>query len=287
MIKKGFDSKVGAMTDMKKMNLKKIAFTFLTALLLMTCFASPSLAAKYKNEWVEKSDGYYYYYNAKGKKLKDGKKKIGKKYYYFDSKGRQLVGWRKINGKYYRFGMGVGKKGYMLKNQYVDRLWLDKKGRANVSSSLSKRTAEVLCNYTLWGDTITKPTWNGTQKLNAIAAAIKKFSYVADTVPGFGTGWDVTLAEDCYNRYASGYYHYECERYAIAFAYLAKAVGLKQVQIHIGGSLHGWVKISGNSYDPTRYAVKGGDTLTITSDDFASNPYYADNLTVYLYSVNN
>ena len=273
------------MTESKRI-WKKALLTVLTMMLLTAFFAFPASAAT-KNKWVLKSDGYYYYYNAKGKKLKNGKKKIGKKYYYFDSKGRQLVGWRKINGKYYRFGMGVGKKGYMLKNQYVDRLYLDKKGRANVSSSLSRRTAEVLCNYTLWGDRITKPTWNGTQKLNAIAAAIKKFSYVADTVPGFGTGWDVTLAEDCYARYASGYYHYECERYAIAFAYLAKAVGLKQVQIHIGGSLHGWVKINGNSYDPTRYAVKGGNTLAITSDDFETNDYYADNLTVYLYSVNN
>ena len=242
----------------------------------------PASAAQKKNTWVL-DNGYYYYYNAKGKKA-TGLTKIGKKYYYFNKKGKQLVGWRKIDDSIYRFCMGTGEKGYMLKNQWVDRVKLDKKGKAVVKTKLAKRTAEVLVNYTLWGDKITKPTWDGNKKLTAIADAIAKFSYKADSEPGFKKDWHVTLAEDCYKRYLNKYQYFECQRYAVAFAYLAKAVGLTKVEIHVGGDNHGWVMVNGVKYDPTRYAKYKGNSLQITESDIAKYNVYKDLKTYKLYS---
>ena len=253
-------------------------------LAILFCFPAPAASKKIKNKWKLKSNGYYYYYNSKGEKAK-GLTKIGKKYYFFDERGHQLVGWRKIKGNYYRFGMSPGKKGYMLKNRMVDRLWLDKKGRADVSTSLAKRTAKVLVNYTLWGDKITKPTWDGEKKIKALAKAIYKFTYKGEDWSDFSNGWDVVMAEDCYARYVNGYYHYECDCYAVAFAYLAKAVGLKKVEIHVGGSYHAWVRVNGKAYDPGRYAARSyKGRLEISEEDFATNSFYQDNLTVCLYS---
>ena len=267
-------------------HLKRILLTAGIGMLLMLLLAVPALAAskKTKNKWKLKSNDYYYYYNSKGEKAK-GLTKIGKKYYYFDERGHQLVGWRKIKGKYYRFGMTPGKKGYMLKNQMVDRLRLDRKGRADVSAPMSKRLAKVLVNYTLWADKITKPTWDGAKKLKAIAKEIYRFTYKGEDWDNFSDGWDIIMAEDCYARYVSRYFHYECDRYAVAFAYLCKAAGLRQVEIHVGGSLHAWVKVSGKAYDPNRYAARSyKGKLEISEEDFATNSFYQDNLTVRLYS---
>ena len=265
--------------------LRKAAILVTICLMAVSFLALSVSAAEKKNTWELKND-YYYYYNSKGKKA-TGLTKIGGKYYYFDKKGRQLVGWRKIKKSIYRFGMGNAEKGYMLKNQWVDRVKLGKNGKAVVSTKLAKRTAEILVNYTLWGDKITKPTWEGSKKLNACAKAIAKFSYKADSAMGYANGWHVAMAEDCYKRYINKYQYFECQRYAVAFAYLCKAVGLKQVEIHIGGDEHGWVKVNGVSYDPTRYAKYGGDnSLEITDSDREKYDVYKDLKTYKLYSVN-
>ena len=259
---------------------KKCLVVFLLGLLMSLMIAGPASAAKKKNVWVLK-DGYWYYYNKKGKKL-TGFRKIGKKKYYFDNTGKQRVGWRYINGNYYRFNMGGGKKGYMLKNRTINRLYVDSNGKALLRTDLESRIARVMYYYTLWGDQITKPTWSAVEKRNAVIKAIAKFSYKAEDVPGFDTGWDVTLAEECYARYASGYNYYECERFAVAFAYLCKAVGLTGVVIHIGGELHGWVTAQGGNYDPTRYVTQGPDKFVLTSAMIAASSYYRSDLSVKL-----
>ena len=249
-------------------------------LLITVMFSMPAMAAK-KNTWVKK-DGYWYYYNSKKKKVK-GFKKIGKRKYYFDSQGRQRVGWRKINGAYYRFNMGGGKKGYMLKNKTLNRLTIGSNGKAIIRTQLESRIAEVLVSYTYWGDQITKPTWSADQKVTAIIKEIaSKFTYKAEDVPGFDTGWDVTLAEQCYSRYYNNYPYYECERFAIAFAYLCKAVGLNGVTIHIGGELHGWVTAGGKNYDPTRYVTQGPEKFYLTDEMRAASSYYTSDLEVRL-----
>ena len=252
----------------------------LLGLMMALMIAGPASAAKKKKVWVKKN-GYWYYYNAKGKKL-TGFKKIGKKKYYFDNTGRQLVGWRYINGNYYRFNMGGGKKGYMLKNRYVNRVLLGKNGKAVFRTQLEGRIARILTLYTLWGDQITKPTWSAVEKRNAVIKAIGKFAYKAEDVPGFADGWDVTLAEECYARYASGYNYYECERFAVAFAYLCKAVGLTGVTIHIGGELHGWVTAQGGNYDPTFYVTRGADYFVLTNETIAAKSIYRSDRSVKL-----
>ena len=66
----------------------------LTVLLVFLLLPVRSHAAVYKDKWVNKKDRYYYY-DARGQRLK-GIRKIGKHTYYLDSKGVQHTGWRKI-----------------------------------------------------------------------------------------------------------------------------------------------------------------------------------------------
>ena len=50
-------------------------------------------AAPKINQWVNKGR-YRYYYNQKGKKVKNKVKQIGKFRYSFDKKGRMQTGWQ-------------------------------------------------------------------------------------------------------------------------------------------------------------------------------------------------
>ena len=55
-------------------------------------------AAPKTNQWVNKG-GYRYYYNQKGKKVKNKVKQIGKFRYSFDKKGRMQTGWQIFGSK--------------------------------------------------------------------------------------------------------------------------------------------------------------------------------------------
>lgn len=55
-------------------------------------------AAPKTNQWVNKG-GYRYYYNQKGKKVKNKVKQIGNFRYSFDKKGRMQTGWQIFGSK--------------------------------------------------------------------------------------------------------------------------------------------------------------------------------------------
>ena len=84
-----------------------------------------SNAAK-KNAFVTKK-GYRYYYDEKGKKVKNKMTEIGGSTYFFDKKGIMIKGWVKKNKKYYYFDRKTGK---MKKNVKVDGVQLKKDGTA-------------------------------------------------------------------------------------------------------------------------------------------------------------
>lgn len=98
--------------------MKKISlFVFIIIALLCSC------GEKHYNEWVEKN-GNKYYYNEQGQK-QTGWLKDGSSWYYLDS----------TSGK-------------MLKNQWVDRYYLDEQGRmlTNISKEIDGKTYEFDIN---------------------------------------------------------------------------------------------------------------------------------------------
>ena len=201
-----------------------------------------------KNVWVVKK-GYYYYKGAKGKNV-TGVKKINGNYYLFDSKGRQRTGWRKIKGKYYFFNIAGGEEGYRLSSTKVNGLKLNKKGAAVLKTANQKLKAQTLYQYATWVDSFIKPTMTNKQKLNACLKQLKKgkFRSESDTIVK-KANWDVVCASEFYNRRKTKIGS-NCYRYAAAFAYMANAMGYKDVQVcAIYG--HGWARINGNNYDIT------------------------------------
>ncbi len=228
---------------------------FLLLLAVLTLFCSGQAFAAKKNKWVKKN-GYWYYYNSEGKKSK-GLTVIGKKTYYFDDTGKQRVGWRKIGDTYYKFRQ-KGKTGaYMYTSIKQEGITLGKRGRAKLTTLKKKRKAKLLAGYALWADTFFKTSMTKKQKLNAILKQLKKFEYRADS-PKIDrkVSWDISLAELAYAKYASGVKTtYECYQYAVAYAYLADAVGFTDVYLQ-GHPEHAWVEIGGVLYDPTYYFTR-------------------------------
>lgn len=65
-------------------------------------------AAPKINQWVNKGR-YRYYYNQKGKKVKNKVKQIGKFRYSFDKKGRMQTGWQIFGSKKAYFSKKSGR----------------------------------------------------------------------------------------------------------------------------------------------------------------------------------
>ena len=65
-------------------------------------------AAPKTNQWVNKGR-YRYYYNQKGKKVKNKVKQIGKFRYSFDKKGRMQTGWQIFGSKKAYFSKKSGR----------------------------------------------------------------------------------------------------------------------------------------------------------------------------------
>ena len=264
------------MIDTIHRKLLKRPGVFLILLLLLLLFSSacPVSAAKTKKpKWVKKQ-GYWYYYDSKGKKF-TGIRKINGKSYYFDSQGRQRSGWRIVNGSYYFFIKSVKGKAYMVKNATVNFVRLGKNGKAVLSNDIQARRAEMLAGYQYWADQIVKPDYTKSQRRNACIRAIAQFAYEAEDAPAYSGTWDLTLAEQVYYRYLYGPRTLECERYAVGFSYLCNAAGLKSVSICIGTDLHGWTLLEGVAYDPTRYVTRGNGFFPITTANLNSFGYYA------------
>ena len=246
----------------KKRNML-IRMTGLFVLLFVLTAAQPALAAKksaadaetgetVKTEetvqlvrgvnrgWV-KRDGCFYYYNKKGKSV-TGVKKIRGKYYYFDSNGIQRTGWRRVGKKVYYFQIENGKKGYQLFSQRVNGVRLKKNGAAKVTKAVRDKV-DLLLRYQLLADQLEAyPREDKHSKL------VRAFKYARDTVyqevsvPSSGN-WDQYGARRFLeSRFA------ECIISACGFAYLANAIGYKDVTVR--QYIHGHCEINRRIYDP-------------------------------------
>ena len=249
------NKKINSVSSLFKKNIKIVLLMGLMVLCsVMPAYAADTAAAQ-KNVWVE-NKGYYYYKGANGKNV-TGVKKIAGNYYMFDSKGRQRTGWRKIKKKYYFFNIAGGEEGYRLSSTKVNGLKLNEKGAAVLKTANQKLKAQTLYQYATWVDTFIKPTMTDKQKLNACLKQLKKYGYKSegDEITK-KANWDVVCASEFYARRKQPNKTANCYRFASAFAYMANAIGFKNVQV-CAATRHGWVKIDGNVYDLT-YTIRFG-----------------------------
>ncbi|WP_373215514.1 transglutaminase domain-containing protein [Ruminococcus sp. 5_1_39BFAA] len=225
---------------------------FLLCTLLLLSVPVQAAGKKLTNQWVTKK-GNVYFYNNKGKKV-TGLQKIGKYQYYFDSKGVQRSGWRKIKNNYYFFQIKSGRKAYMVKSKTINGIKLDAKGRADKKgSNLRKLKLMVEANNIV--QKITKPTMTQTEKLKKCFDYTKTaYGYTSWRAFSNKSGWELDFAEDMFYKNRG-----DCVSYGCAFAFLANAVGAKNVYCVSSGG-HGWAEIQGKVYDPDWALVSKVDT---------------------------
>lgn len=205
------------------------------------------------NIWKIKK-GRHYYYNAQGKKV-TGKVKIGSRYYYFDKNGVQRYGWQKIKGNYYFFRISAGTTGaYMVTSATVNGIHLDSSGRASKSGT-NARKLNLMVTANKIVEKICKP---GMKKWDRLRTS---FNYVKKHYPYYTwrqfrntSDWEKDFAEDMFVRGRG-----DCISYAAAFAYMANAVGMKNVYVICSGG-HGWAEIGGKVYDPDWALVSNVDS---------------------------
>ena len=234
---------------MSKFRIIKKAYSILLLLVALLLIPSVSTqAASAKNTWKEK-DGYFYYWDKNGK-MATGFKKIGKEYYLFDSKGRQQTGWRKTGSIYRFFNTYNGKKGKMIRSKVINGIQLTSGGRAVVTNGNSKKLA-LMVSYRILADQLTIPSQSVLEKKRICYDYIKTFpEHPISSSYLYTDDWDVRYAE-----YAINNRNGDCYGRACAFAYLANAVGVREVKCinsrNSGNDGHGWTEINGKIYDPS------------------------------------
>ncbi len=222
------------------------------------------------------------YFGSNGVRV-TGLKKIGKNYYYFNKKGIMQRGWQTFKaGKSYFGAKGVrvtGLKKIGRNRYYFNRKGILQKGTVKVKSTIyylnekgalqaSKKNGkyyhangramdglqsqdfETLQTAKSIAARITTPQMTGEQKLKACFDWVIAKPYVTYRVFGNFAGWPAVYANDHFLRGGGN-----CHADAAAFAYLAKAVGYKNIYVCVdsdggGGSGHGWAEINGLVYDP-------------------------------------
>ena len=228
-------------TGKRKKHLLTAFFILLMGLMLSGSLHASAASEKVRHadEWVEKN-GYWYYYNSLGKKLK-GMQKIGRKTYLFDKKGRQQVGWQKVGKHYYYFQIKNGRKATMVKNKTVNHVELKKNGRAIVTSS-TRMNVLLRCSQIV--ESHTKPTWSKAQKMRTIWNWMQNnVGYWNVKYNHFG-GWGLYYAAHTFSNNGGS-----CEGLGCLWAFLANACGASNCQCVASGG-HGWAEVEGLVYDP-------------------------------------
>jgi hypothetical protein len=212
-------------------------------------------AKKHKNEWVE-SKGRYYYFNEKGKKLK-GLQTVGEKTYYFDEKGRQRTGWVQVGDDYYFFYLKNKTKGYMVTGKTVNGIKIKKNGIAKVTEKNAEKLRLLAAANELVFEN-TKSTMKKSEKLKAMYTGLAEGNLIIYKNLGHfkksETNWQEVYAASLFDK---GYG--DCYTAACSFAYIAAALGYKEVYAQSSGG-HGWCKINGKYYDPN-WAWWGTDDI--------------------------
>lgn len=214
---------------------------------------------------MHKIDGKYYYFTAKGY-MKTGWLKYNNKKYYFGTDGVRCSGVKKISGKYYFFGKkGVlitrtvksGNTTYYCTEKGILEAW--KKGSNVYYPSGKKMSYTNAYNYeTLQRakqvvKSVTSSSMSRSQKFEKCFQWVM-YNHYYDTRREFlnQKAWPALYANDYLIPSGRGG---DCFSDACAFAYLAKALGYKNIYVCVDttatdGSGHCWAEIGGLVYDP-------------------------------------
>lgn len=252
---------------------QRLTLTLFAVLFCAFLLALPTQAAKRRNTWVTAKSQKVFYYGGKGKKV-TGLRKISGKYYYFGKDGAQRTGWRKIKNNYYFFNIASKKKGYMVTSKTVNGIRLDRNGKASqTAESLRKLKIMTAANQIV--EQITTPKMTKEQKLKkCFDYTIQSYGYQTWRAFSPASGWELAYAEDMFFRGRGN-----CFSYASAFAFLANAVGYKNVLVISSGG-HGWAEIGGKVYDPDWTFVSQVDSYFGMSYDLSGvngRPNYRPN----------
>ena len=205
-----------------------------------------------------------YYYNGK---LAQGGINVNGNTLYFD-KGRIRSGYQTIDGKTYYYGpdgqirkngiVGNSSDGYCYadKNGVIDFSyrgavtsngvdWIVEDGKAYKVSDSDDRTLFRAMKLVA---KVTNSSMSKSQKLRACFDYLQNnddYIEMNPRIPDYtGMDWMIVYANDIFVDERGN-----CLSYAAAFAYMAKAIGYKNVYgCNSGG--HGWAEIEGRIYDP-------------------------------------
>ena len=241
---------------MKKKNCAKgliLAFCLFFGIMLAgTQTAQPVKAAVKKTTTVTKAkkpvNGWYTFPSGRKRYYKNGKyltglKKVRNKTYLFSKRGVMLTGTQKIKNKVYY----LNDKGVLQVKKLGNRYFYangKKMSDVDAQDFATLQTAKEIVAQ------ITNSSMTSAQKLKVCFDwVIKKPYWTWRTFSNF-SGWPAVYAMDHFQRGRGN-----CMSDAAAFAYLAKAVGYKQVYVCVdstgrNGSGHAWTEIGGLAYDP-------------------------------------
>ena len=222
-----------------------------------------------KGRWVKK-DGYYYYYFDKKKKAV-GYVTINGKNYLFDSEGRQMTGWRQVGKNVRYFRIKNGAKGNMISGKRVNGIQLDKNGAAKSNADVKLKISLVL-RYQKLADRLVKPALSQEKKLLKVFMYARGRSFRVTGNPPHTRHWDQEQALDFIQLGSV-----DCVMAACGFAYLANAIGYKNIIVRLYG--HGHCEIGDLCYDPTcarnlplsQYHLYYGRKKSEVSDLWTSN----------------
>jgi len=232
----------------------------------------------------QKDSGKLYYFNSSGKRYeKTGFRTISGKKYYFGKDHSAALGYTKIKKKYYLFSKkGVlaekdktvdGIKYYIAENDTVEAY---KSGGAYYHSSGQKMSKIDAYDFDTYQTArkiaadITTPKMSKAAKLKTVFTWVMKKSYITKRKFTTRPGWIPLYANDHFHGKGS-----TCQGDAAAFAYLAKAVGYKNVYVCMDSSNpggHAWTEIDGKAYDPLfaqnrgfykHYAIEYGNVFRL------------------------
>lgn len=236
-----------------------------------------------QNGWVVKDSIINYYEDGV---LATGFTTINGKKYLFTGKGKQLLGWQNVDGNYYYFSARGKSKGYMRTSKVVNGVRLGKSGKAVLNTS-TLAEAKVLCRaqkfierYAPLGDSKAKrleKSWK-----NLIKHAYRSY-YIARGLATFHTQHRA-FANDLFINHKG-----DCNSATAAFAYLANALGYKNVKMCSGG-FHSWTDVNGKIYD-VHWTKVHRKTINVSysvararggSNDWYGGYWYTDNVTYTL-----
>ena len=201
------------------------------------------LAKKKKNGWVTTDKGKRKYYK-NGKLVKSRLIKIKKYYYYFNRYGTLIKG---KTLKYKKKTLYLSNKGRLRVYRKKGKLYFpngDEMSKAESEDFECRLSAEKIAADITDGD------MSKSEKLSVCFNWVMKKYYATHRQSCNVSYWPAVYAKDHFEN-RNG----DCHSDAAAFAYLAAAIGYKNVYVcndasYVSPDAHAWAEIDGKVYDP-------------------------------------